>query len=174
MNVASSQEKITYQDITDSCSLLISWHCQLSNLADYSLFPLLTISMEEIDQDQAEAQMRLREFLGLRDATDQNIIDEDELSRILKTNIGKIKVLLKEINRQALAETKKGLVSLTREIIMDAGCPKEDELNKPSSVIAKRVYEFLKEGTPHDDEVPCKEQGLCLREPFSRLNNDHR
>ena len=175
LNVASSQEKITYQDITESCNLLISWHCQLSNLADYQLFPLLTISMEEIDQDQVEAQTRLRDFLGIGDATSgstDHIIDEDELSKMLKTNIGTIKVLLKKINKQALAETKKGLVSLTKEIIMDAGCPKDDGLYQPSSssTMAKRVYEFLKEGIPHDDEVLCKKQGLCLREPFSRLN----
>ena len=169
LNVASPREPISYTYVTESIQLLYSWHCQLSNLAEEGLLPLLTISMEELDEDQEEVEMRFIEFLDLQE-NDYNDMDEEEESDILIKSIDAIKGQFLTLNKMALKEKKKGLISLAKEAIRDADDyvknEKDKELWKPSSPLAQRLYHFLKEGTPQDDLALCNQQKICLQESF--------
>ena len=123
--------------------------------------------MEELDEDQEEVEMRFIEFLDLQE-NDYNDMDEEEESDILIKSIDAIKGQFIRINKMALKEKKKGLVSLAKEAIRDADeyVKKDKELWKPSSPLAQRLYHFLKEGTPQDDLALCNQQKICLQESF--------
>jgi hypothetical protein len=162
--VASPHDIITWQDVQETTKLLISWHCQLSNLADEETLPILTMSMEELEQDLYQQESTLTIFL-FEDGSDEggsgDHMNEEEMEKSLDDTIVGIKNLLRTVNKQLLKETKQGLVSLTKKTIKEIlpglqGCPKEGDLWQPTRQMAQRVYQFLKKGTPKDDSTICR------------------
>jgi len=162
--------QITWQDINETTKLLVSWHCQISNMVDEGTVPLVTISMEELEQDSYEQENMLMSFLkssaveenvlgsadGSGDGIDEPTFDET----ILKESIGNIKPMLKQVNRVLLKERDKGLVTLTKQTIKQSlhgvqGCPSEAELWHPSRPLPQMLYSFLRTGKVKDDIDLC-------------------
>lgn len=177
--IAGSQE-IRWQDINEATKLLISWHCQLSNMVDDGTIPLVTISMEELEQDPSEQETMLIDFLRSPNAVNNDVrsgssgsgsgsgsgdLEEEPITdaAFLKNAIARIKSILKQVNRVALKEAKKGLVTLTKQTIKESlrgveGCPAEKGLWEPSRPLPRRVYSFLKDGSANDDIELCRGQ----------------
>lgn len=163
-SVTLPHETVSSQDVQETTKLIISWHCQLSNLADEETYPILTISMEELEQDQYEQESTLTTFLfeeGTGDGGNGDHMNEEEMEKGLEETIGGIKKLLKAVNKQLLKATSQGLVSLTKKSIKDIlpglqGCPAEGDLWQPKSQMAQRVFQFLKKGTAEDDNTVCR------------------
>jgi hypothetical protein len=169
-----SSGKISWQDIQETIKLLLSWHCQLSNLADAEIIPLLSISMEELETDQYEQEDILNSFLSPdteeKPPEDGMHIDEDKLSENLREIIDQIKYMLKRVNKNILkTDNKKGLVSLTKQIIHKHQCKtSHKQLWRPSSShLALRVYTFLKPSkTPTRDDIAyCWKDGSISNQP---------
>jgi hypothetical protein len=175
LHVASPTE-LTWVDVQETTRLLLSWHCQLSHLADRQSIPLLTMTMEKIEEDPFEQEMYLREFLPALEfyeyEDDANAhIDEDELAMSLQEMINRIKTTLKTLDQQFQKDApKKGLPDKSLEALVkrivkgylreDVFCPAQEDLFIPSSPSAQRVYQFLQKGSPTDDEATCKDAAM--------------
>jgi hypothetical protein len=182
---SSDLDTITPLDVQETAQLFISWHCQLSNMADTHSVPLMTMTMEQIEEDPIEQEMFLREFVGNalddfeQEGDDANKhIDEDELVTSLEQIVGKIQKTLQRINdQQQLANDKRQqkLQTLVNNAIQDAllqgeekqHCLPNNNINNlfvPTSPLALRVYQFIK---PTEDEEAADDQTLCQKEPLA-------
>jgi hypothetical protein len=179
---SSDLDTITPLDVQETAQLFISWHCQLSNMADTQSVPVMTMTMEQIEADQIETELYLREFVGTAlddfeeegddDATMH--IDEDELVTSLEQIVGKIQKTLQRIDQQLIVNDNKmhntNLQTLVNNAIQDTlqgekHCPPNNNINNylfvPTSPLALRVYQFIK---PRDDEAD--DQTLCQEAPL--------
>ncbi|CAJ1934212.1 unnamed protein product [Cylindrotheca closterium] len=167
---ASDVSQIVWQDINETTKLLVSWHCQISNLVDEGTVPLVTISMEELEQDSYEQENMLMSFLtsstteendmGGADGSGDGNIEPTFDESFIKETIGNIKPMLKQVNRVLLKEMNKGLVTLTKQTIKQSlhgvqGCPSEAGLWHPSRPLPRMLYSFLKTGKVEDDLALC-------------------
>eukprot|EP00980_Cylindrotheca_fusiformis_P007811 scaffold1669_cov129-Cylindrotheca_fusiformis.AAC.22 len=164
-SVASPDELVSWQDVEDTTKLIISWHCHLSSLANEETYHLLTMSMEELEQDQYEEESTLMTFLSIdsdgSEGDSSDHLNEEEMEKTLDKTIRGIRDLLKVVNKQILQERQEGIVSLTKKTIKGIvsslqGCPVEEELFQPKAPMAQRVHQFLKKGTEEDDKTLCK------------------
>ncbi|KAL3943953.1 MAG: hypothetical protein SGBAC_001987 [Bacillariaceae sp.] len=168
---ASDDLQIAWQDVNETTKLLVSWHCQISNMVDEGTIPLVTISMEELEQDSYEQELMLMSFLkssaadenvmGSADGSGDGTYEEPTFDEIfLKETIGNIKPMLKQANKVLLKEMDKGLVTLTKQTIKQSlrgvkGCPSEAELWHPTRPLPQQLYSFLKTGEVKDDLERC-------------------
>lgn len=163
--------QIAWQDIIETTKLLVSWHCQISNMVEEGTVPLVTISMEELEQDSYEQENMIMGFLkssaveedyaggadGSGDALDEPTFNTTYLTE----TIDNIKPMLKEVNRIVLKELNKGLVTMTKQAIKQSlqgvqGCPNGDDLwMPPSRPLPRMLYSFLEKGNVEAELELC-------------------
>jgi hypothetical protein len=173
----SSPENISWRDIQDTVELLLCWHCQLSNLVQAgSSFPLMTMTMEQIEEDALQQSMLLKDFLPDLEPNDDDdeVMDpnfEDPLVNNLHEIVDRIRHLLQRLDtefRNDKSTQDTSLEGLVRRIIQeflvdDVTCPKNvPSMFVPSGEAARAVYESIKAlPTKRDpykhDELRCTE-----------------
>lgn len=186
LHVAPSADDITVTDIQETTKLILVWHCHISKLADSKTAPVLTMTMEEIEEDPIEQEMFFRAFLPAFDPFEEDFdahIDVEGLVMSLEEIIERIRRMLKPLDmsltRRAAADdnAKKGnnnqrgpknlqsiVDDVSRKVLQSGEC-RQFDLQPPTSPMAKQVYQFLKHGSHTDDELICK-SGTMLSNSF--------
>lgn len=177
----SSPKDISWRDIQDTVRLLLCWHCQLSNLVQQGLsFPLMTVTMEQIDEDALQQSILLDGFIPDLEPNDDDDAGmdpnfEDPLLDKLHEIADRIRPLLQRLDAEfrkdpSKSTQDKSLEGLVRRIVgeflvNDVACPRNvPPMFVPSGEAARAVYESVKalsSGTsdPHkyDEELRCTE-----------------
>jgi len=187
----SDPNEISWQDIPETVELLLRWHCELSNLVHPgSSYPLMTITMEQIEEDAIQQSFML---VGFVDGLEPNDDDDGEMDpnfenplvNRLHEIVNRVKPLLQRLDgdftKEGSTNSKdKNLEGMVVRIIQnflvdDVKCPKEvPPMQVPVSDAARAVYESLKPlpvtRDPHrHDEERCTEDNLSKQRFCQRL-----
>ncbi len=176
---------ITWQDIQETVPLLLHWHCELSNLVALGSapIPLMTVTMEQIEEDALQQSFQLRNFIpNLQpnddDGGDDTGIDPDFVDSLLYNLheiVDRIQPLLQRLDAAFQLDSKStpdpDLEHLVRRLIReflidDTKCPIDlPPMPIPSlGTAARGVYESLQttqasnHGNPQNqDEIRCRD-----------------
>jgi hypothetical protein len=147
-------EEITWVDVEEAAELFVSWHCWISRLAGQQTTPMVTLTMQMLEESPLEAETLLRDFLTIMDPYSddpEGHVDTGEMGNSIQQMVDVIKKPLLKLDKQLRKQDKnKNLEVVVNHVIRkylteESQCPSGGavDLFVPKSRIAKRLHDVV-------------------------------